>query len=529
MQKMLRLFLAMFICCIQAKYLDPRSYPVTFSAATNQIATSGYEAKFNSQTYLWSASSLTHNMNDPISRIHIVNGVYRDFTNDLEYKIWLPLLEKPSIFYVATTGSDANPGTKTQPWRTIQKAANTLMAGEYVLVMAGSYEEVVTEDSSGLSTSSMIHFVADGMVTVKGFNLMGNYIEIRGFSVTAGDCSWHGAIIVSGSNDRVEGNTVQDSGRQGIEVSYTATNSTIRGNTIRRVLLNGLFVAGTKNTVENNDISDIRDHIGSCTNRDTNGIEFHGTGHIIRGNYIHDLLVSNQSERPHMDAFQTFSGSLPYYPAAKDVIIERNHVFLGNTTTGLLEEPWSVTPSMPINGFMISGITSDKSDGLIIRNNLIEAIGGFNIGNTGNVSNLKIFNNTFRGSLSFPQNSSGSVGIMIDIGVVGYEIYNNILVNFSNAAIFVENSTCSGTGDFNLLWNSDSSIPRLDGYILGSHDLRAVNPRFVSNFTDFHLQSSSPAIDTGRNLGSVNPDDFDGTIRPKGEGYDIGAYELPTP
>ncbi|MEK7147067.1 MAG: choice-of-anchor Q domain-containing protein, partial [Patescibacteria group bacterium] len=41
---------------------------------------------------------------------------------------------------------------------------------------------------------------------------------------------------------------------------------------------------------------------------------------------------------------------------------------------------------------------------------------------------------------------------------------------------------------------------------------------------DFHLQSSSPAIDKGVYLALVIKD-FDGTIRPQGFGYDIGAYE----
>ena len=33
-------------------------------------------------------------------------------------------------YYVATTGRDSNPGTIAQPWRTVQKAANTLTAGD---------------------------------------------------------------------------------------------------------------------------------------------------------------------------------------------------------------------------------------------------------------------------------------------------------------------------------------------------------------------------------------------------------------
>ncbi|MBI3949530.1 MAG: right-handed parallel beta-helix repeat-containing protein [Acidobacteria bacterium] len=44
-----------------------------------------------------------------------------------------------NVYYVAPTGHDSNPGTETQPWRTIQKAARTLTSGETVYVRAGIY------------------------------------------------------------------------------------------------------------------------------------------------------------------------------------------------------------------------------------------------------------------------------------------------------------------------------------------------------------------------------------------------------
>jgi hypothetical protein len=53
------------------------------------------------------------------------------------------------------------------------------------------------------------------------------------------------------------------------------------------------------------------------------------------------------------------------------------------------------------------------------------------------------------------------------------------------------------------------------------------DPRVVNLGTyDFHLQSDSPIIDVGANLGSSVPNDRDGNSRPKGAGFDIGAYEF---
>ncbi|GAJ17547.1 unnamed protein product, partial [marine sediment metagenome] len=46
-------------------------------------------------------------------------------------------------YYVTMSGSDANPGTEAQPWRTIQKAAATLIAADTVYVKVGTYNEKV--------------------------------------------------------------------------------------------------------------------------------------------------------------------------------------------------------------------------------------------------------------------------------------------------------------------------------------------------------------------------------------------------
>jgi pectin methylesterase-like acyl-CoA thioesterase len=43
-------------------------------------------------------------------------------------------------YYVATDGDDAHAGTKTAPFRTIQKAASVARAGDTVLVRAGVYQ-----------------------------------------------------------------------------------------------------------------------------------------------------------------------------------------------------------------------------------------------------------------------------------------------------------------------------------------------------------------------------------------------------
>ena len=54
-----------------------------------------------------------------------------------------------TTYYVAKTGSDSNPGTEAQPWLTIQKAANTMVAGDTVYIKQGTYTEQVIPQNSG--------------------------------------------------------------------------------------------------------------------------------------------------------------------------------------------------------------------------------------------------------------------------------------------------------------------------------------------------------------------------------------------
>jgi hypothetical protein len=45
----------------------------------------------------------------------------------------IPTLQD-AAYYVAPSGNDSNPGTMDRPWQTIQKAADTLIAGDTVYI-----------------------------------------------------------------------------------------------------------------------------------------------------------------------------------------------------------------------------------------------------------------------------------------------------------------------------------------------------------------------------------------------------------
>ena len=69
---------------------------------------------------------------------------------------------------MATNGNDTNPGTLDQPWKTIQKAANTMVAGDTVNIRNGTYREEVdltgstgVEGKSGNATQGYISYIGE--------------------------------------------------------------------------------------------------------------------------------------------------------------------------------------------------------------------------------------------------------------------------------------------------------------------------------------------------------------------------------
>jgi len=422
----------------------------------------------------------------------------------------MPSTSGISYYVDVGRGSDSNPGTYEQPWKTIQKAANVVRPGDVVTVNAGVYAERVSITTSG-GVGAIITFQANGAVTVRGFTIRGDYIRIEGFHIDLSanrTCNWSAtdyAIAVYGDYCDIWNNYTTGSGHGGIILMPDSDHALVQGNVSHQDANDGIVIYGTNHIVEFNDISDVR--CAPCNHNDANGIRFHGSGHVIRRNFIHDIgFTNNPGYTPHIDAFQTFSVS--GHPPAQDVIIERNHVrFVEGAKDG----------STTVYGFMVANATN-----LTIRSNVIEAWGGYNTGSTGPNSNVRIYNNTFRSSLSYPSCYWPRAVSLANTSTA--QIYNNISIDFSWAHYSISGGTDIRYGH-NLMWNSNGSTPAVNNYVVQPTDLRGVNPRFVSFADDLRLESISPAVDAGYNAGTLVPVDYAGVSLPQGAGYDIGAYE----
>ena len=144
-----------------------------------------------------------------------------------------------SVYYVAPNGSDSAAGTQAAPWKSIAHAQSVATAGDTVYFRGGSYRyttattscasqtatvDAITLNKSGSAGSPISYlnypgekpsFNFSGMTNncrIKGFDVTGSYLSLRGFEVTGvrqnnnlNHESW--GIWISGSNntfDRID-------------------------------------------------------------------------------------------------------------------------------------------------------------------------------------------------------------------------------------------------------------------------------------------------------------------------------------
>jgi parallel beta-helix repeat protein len=409
-----------------------------------------------------------------------------------------------NTYYVSTTGNDSNPGSSTSPWRTIQKAANTLSAGQTAIVVAGTYNERVQVTRSGIA-GAPIAFQANGTVIMQGFNVQAGYIKITGFEITntpgasPTDRSRGSGFYISGTANEVSGNYIHHTVAAGIYLTSSAGNTNVANNRVAYAVECAIYIQGSGNLIASNDIS----HIRSVSGSDADGIRFFGSGNTVRKNYIHDMMTSDSpGQSPHLDAFQTWG-------PATDYVFEQN----------LIDKQ----PSHQ-QAFTIEGLTQPVGN-IVIRNNVFITRGAgyqpdVNAGDLGLVTNVTIANNTM-----VAVNGAVEYAIWLFKNLRGAVVKNNAIYDHGNSStpyIRVDSGASTLDMGFNSISKSDGKPPVGSPY---PGDLWMVNPQFV-NFAarDFHLQSTSPLIDAGALLDIV-PNDYDGTPRPLGVTDDIGSFE----
>ncbi len=419
-----------------------------------------------------------------------------------------------ATYYVAPSGSDANPGTKNQPWQTIQKAADTLMAGDTVYIRAGAYNERVIPQNSGSAGNYITYATYPGeTVTIDG----------NGISVPEDE----GLLYIHDkSYIKVSGFRVVNSAQAGIYVDASSSNITIQGNYTNNTGSSGIGVWNSSNIIiADNEVE------SSCSNGWQENITVAGTNSFeVKNNHVHNELSGYNKE-----------GICIKDGSANGKVYE-NHVH-HTWAVGIYMDAWD-KHTYNIEVFRNS-VHDSRNDGITVASEM----GGL-LENVRIYNNLS-YNNSFLGiSVSRNGPSSTLVQPLHRIEVINNTVYNNGLsgwgggISVGNADvenIVIRNNIFSKNVSFQIVVTLDTPAEQLtidhnliDGFrgyteeaaseIYGS-DYVEGDPKFSNaSGADFHLQGSSPAIDKGSPLNAPT-NDYDRNIRPNGSGYDIGAYE----
>jgi Right handed beta helix region len=185
----------------------------------------------------------------------------------------LPARLPPSTgqtFYVATTGSDSNPGTLEAPWRNVQHALDVLQPGQRALVRGGTYAESLGVDRAGTAAATITieNYPGERPVVNGGgqrpleVSSTGAYTRVRGFVFERSPYTSGGNVDLYGHHVEISGNEIRLAKDQGLYSDEDSRNLQIVGNWIH--------------------------HNGEGVTHQSHGIYLQGNDHLVANNVIHD-------------------------------------------------------------------------------------------------------------------------------------------------------------------------------------------------------------------------------------------------
>jgi hypothetical protein len=375
---------------------------------------------------------------------------------------------------------------------TIQAGINASANGDTVLVAPGAYFENIDFGGKLITVQSA---QGPSVTTIDGSNLA----PVVNFSTNE-----TAAALIQGFTLQ-HGNATGAFGYEGAGVHINGASPTVAGNVITANTScadgTGISIAFASPTIRDNTITGNAKQAG-CSGQNGGGIYVRGAA---GAQIIHNSITNNTSD---------FGGGISLFAAGAPNLL--NNTISGNSA------------NYGGGGVYIA----NQSTATIVQNVIT--------GNTstGSGGGLYLLASSGSGSPLFVNNTvSGNAGAESGFYITGFEsqvqLFNNIITAASSLPAVLCDKTYSSTPpvfDHNDLFNSAG--PAASGScaaVVGTAGNTLADPKFAAA-GDYHLQSSSPAIDAGNNgAPSLPSTDLDGKPRISGVAVDQGVYEFQPP
>lgn len=381
-----------------------------------------------------------------------------------------PIVAQSATYYVSLTGSDSNPGTLSQPFKTFAKAVKPLRPGDTLYIRGGLWTTQLDLQANNTTGTSA------GWIKIAGYP--GETVTIRYADPLSAD---YGPIKARGTRGYL---TFENLVLDGINSANKTAFQIVSGNhhiilrnlEIKNWRFNGLFISANDVQVINCTIHDQISVSGASGER-WYGIYFHdGANGLIQGNKI----------------YRNPGGGIQAYPGPiSNLIIRGNAVYNNNTLA-----------SATVGGILVWGQSSSKISNTQIYNNLVYK--------NGNVS------------------SSGSAtGITIGYYTSGTKVWHNTVYGNNRFGILngYDTTTSSTTIQNNISYGNTSGNYTGKGTSTTYTNNVTTDPGFIdAASSNFALKSTSSAVNTGVRLSSVTVD-YKNAPRPKGITSDVGGFE----
>lgn len=397
-----------------------------------------------------------------------------------------------STFYVATNGNDGAAGGKTTPWHSLQHAVDTIHPGDTILVEAGTYAGCRIGNSGQANAICTLKADVGAHVVINAAgpnNRHSSNLEVENFNYNVD--YW-----------TIDGFEVTGSLKYGIDIRNT-DHITIQNCTVHNSAATGIFTAFSNYALVQNNTS---------FSNGEHGIYFSNTctGPTARSN----TLYSNKDSGIHMNGDISQGGT----GIITGALIEKNTIHDNGTSGG--------------SGINCDGVQNSTIQNNLLYNSLASGISLYRIDAGGASINNIVENNTVLVA------STGRWALNIQNASTGNTAYNNILYNYGSFRGSISISSDSLTGfksNYNVVMNRfttdggntiltlaqwQSKTGQDKNSLIATPSQLFVNP----SANDYHLSSTSPAIDKGTSTNAPTTD-LDGAARPYGKAIDIGCYE----